>query len=196
MPQQQQGLLRSNEADIQLSISALERKQISSVRAAAQTYNAPRTTLRRRRAGKPARRDCQPNSKKLTQVEEEVIVSYILDLDSRGFAPTYAAVRDMADRLLAARGASQVGQKWPANFVKRTDSLKTRFNRAYDRQRALCEDPALIKSWFELVEQTQAKYGILDDDVYNFDEAGFMIGKIQTQLVVIGSERRGRPKAL
>ena len=87
-------------------------------------------TIRRRRAGIPARRDCQPNSKKLTKLEEEVIVDHILDLDLRGFAPTYAAVRDMADKLLAARGAGQVGQKWPANFVKRTDSLTTRFNRA------------------------------------------------------------------
>ena len=85
-------------------------------------------TIRRRRAGIPARRDCQPNSKKLTKLEEEVIVDHILDLDLRGFAPTYAAVRDMADKLLAARGAGQVGQKWPANFVKRTDSLTTRFN--------------------------------------------------------------------
>ncbi|KAB2098612.1 hypothetical protein AG0111_0g13157 [Alternaria gaisen] len=102
----------------------------------------------------------------------------------------------MADKLLAARGAGQVGQKWPANFVKRTDSLTTRFNRAYDRQRALCEDPVLIKSWFELVEQTKAKYGICDEDVYNFDEAGFLMGKITTQLVVTASERRGRPKAV
>ncbi|KAL6158071.1 MFS-type transporter clz9 [Exserohilum turcicum] len=102
----------------------------------------------------------------------------------------------MADKLLAARGAGQVGQKWPANFVKRTDSLTTRFNRAYDRQRALCEDLVLIKSWFELVEQTKAKYGIYDEDVYNFDEAGFMMGKITTQLVVTASERRGRPKAV
>ena len=66
-------------------------------------------TLRDRRAGKPARRDCQPNSKKLTELEEEVIVRYILDLDTRGFAPTYAAVRDMADKLLAARGGGHVG---------------------------------------------------------------------------------------
>ncbi|OCK92740.1 uncharacterized protein K441DRAFT_569248 [Cenococcum geophilum 1.58] len=29
-------------------------------------------------------------------------------------------------------------------FVKRTDSLITRFNRPYDRQRALCEDPMAI----------------------------------------------------
>jgi hypothetical protein len=102
----------------------------------------------------------------------------------------------MADKLLAARGAGHVGIHWPRNFVKRTDSLTTRFNRAYDRQRALCEDPILIRSWFELVEQTKAKYGICDEDVYNFDEAGFMMGKITTQLVVTGSERRGRPKAI
>jgi hypothetical protein len=196
MPRPWQPLPRSSEADIQLSISSINMRQIKTVRATAQAFNVPRTTLRDRRAGRPAQHKCQPNSRKLTQVEEEVIVNYILDLDQRGFSPTYAAVRDMADKLLAARGAGQVGQKWPSNFVKRTDSLKTRFNRAYDRQRALCEDPVLIRSWFELVEQTKAKYGICNEDVYNFDEAGFMMGKIMTQLVVTGSERRGRPKAV
>jgi hypothetical protein len=94
----------------------------------------------------PAQRDCQPNSKKLTQLEGVVIVSYILDLDQRGFAPTYAAVHNMANKLLAARGRGQVGVHWKHNFVKRTDSLTTRFNRAYNRQRALCEDPVLIRS--------------------------------------------------
>jgi hypothetical protein len=81
-----------------------------------------------------------------------VIVRHILDLDRRGFAPTYTAVRDMADKLLAVRNAGYVGVHWPRNFVRRTDSLTPRFNRAYDMQRALCEDPVLIKGWFELVE--------------------------------------------
>jgi hypothetical protein len=54
----------------------------------------------------------------------------------------------------------------------------------------------LIRNWFELVEQTKLKYGIRDKDVYNFDEAGFMIGKITIELVVTGSERRGRPKSI
>jgi hypothetical protein len=116
------------EADIQLALTSLNASQIQSTRRAATIFEVPKSTLIDRRAGKPARRDCQPNSKKLTELEEEVIVRYILDLDERGFAPTYAAVRDMADKLLAARGAGQVGQKWPANFVKRTESLTTRFN--------------------------------------------------------------------
>jgi hypothetical protein len=196
MAQRSAALSASNEADVHLAISSINSCQTPSNRSAAIIYSVSERTIRRRRAGRPARRDCQPNSKKLTLREEEVIISYILNLDQRGFAPTYAAVRDMADKLLAARSAGQVGVHWPRNFVKRTDSLTTRFNRAYDRQRALCEDPVLIRSWFELVEQTKAKYGICDEDVYNFDEAGFMMGKITTQLVVTGSERRGRPKAI
>ncbi|KAF7569578.1 hypothetical protein PtrM4_119930 [Pyrenophora tritici-repentis] len=172
------------------------RDRIQGTRNAAVVYNVAETTLRRRRAGVPARRDCQPNSRKLIQKEEEAIINHIVSLDQRGFAPTYAAIRDMADKLLATRSGGRVGVNWPSTFVKRTESLTTRFNRAYDRQRALCEDLALIRSWFKLVEQTKVKYGICDKDVYNFNKASFIIGKITTQLIVTASERRGRPKTI
>ena len=46
------------------------------------------------------------------------------------------------------------------------------------------------------MEQTKAKYGICNEDVYNFNEASFLIGKITTQLVVTASERRARPKTI
>jgi hypothetical protein len=45
----------------------------------------------------------------LLSEKKEVIVRYILDLDSRGFPPTLDAMRDMANKLLAKRGAAQVG---------------------------------------------------------------------------------------
>ena len=125
-----------------------------------------------------------------------MITRYILDLDAREFAPTLSAVRDMANKLLAERGASEVGRDWPRNFVKRTPSLTTRFNRPYNQQRALCEDLEVISPWFDLVARTKATYGICDEDTYNFDETGFMMGKISAQLVVTGSERRGRSKAI
>lgn len=97
-----------------------------------------------------------------------------------GFAPTLVAVHAMADKLLAACGRDPVGVHWPRNFVNQTDSLVMHFNRAYNRQRVLCKDPKVISSWFELVEETKAKYGIIDDDVFNFNEAGFMMGIITT----------------
>ncbi len=37
---------------------------------------------------------------------------------------------------------------------------------------------------------------ILDEDTYNFDESGFMMGVISTGAVVTGSERRGRAKSV
>jgi hypothetical protein len=40
----------------------------------------------------------------------------------------------------------------------------------------------------------KAKYGILNNDIYNFDEAGFMMGVISTRAVVTRSDRQGRPK--
>ena len=160
MHQQPNALSSSNEARINLAISAIKQDQLPSVRHAAAMYNVPLTTLVNRRAGRPLRRDCEPNRKKLTKLEEEVIVEHILDLDSRGFSPTLGAVRDMADKLLAQRSVNQVDIKWPENFVRRTPSIKPKINRPYDYRRAKCEDPEVIGAWFRRVEAMKAKYGI------------------------------------
>jgi hypothetical protein len=42
----------------------------------------------------------------------------------------------------------------------------------------------------------KAKYGIIDKDIWNFDELGFMMGKITSQLVVTGLEKPGKAKKL
>jgi hypothetical protein len=42
----------------------------------------------------------------------------------------------------------------------------------------------------------KAKYGILDKDTWNFDESGFLMGKITSQLVVTGSDKPGKAKKL
>ena len=58
------------------------------------------------------------------------------------------------------------------------------------------EDPRVISDWFELVRSRKAEYGIQDGDTYNFDETGFIMGIITSQLVVTGSERRGKRKSV
>ena len=133
---------------------------------------------------------------KLLKTEEEVVVQHVLDLDERGFPPQLAAVKDMADSLLAERHRDPVGQNWAATFVRRQPELKIKFNRKYDYRRALYEDPKAVRGWFQLVENVKAKCGILDEDTYNFDESGFIMGMISTGAVVTSSDRRGRPKAV
>ena len=39
-----------------------------------------------------------------------------------------------------------------------------------------------------------AKYSIVDADIYNFNETGFMIGQISTGMVVISSDGRAQAK--
>jgi len=185
-----------NEARVQLAKYALEQGQFQTNRTAAKVYNAPETTLRRRRAGIKAKRDCTTKSRLLTDWEEQVLVQYILDLDTRGFAPNLPCVGDMTSQISLARGGKRGGINWPRNFVNRQPALKTRLNRRLDYQRALNEDPKIIGEWFDLVRNFKAKHGILDDDTYNHDETGFLMGMIAAQLVVTGSERRNRPRAI
>ena len=51
-----------------------------------------------------------------------------------------------------------------------------------------------IQRWFDLVQAMKQKWGIVDDDIYNFDETSFIIGKILSQLVVTSSERYRKKK--
>jgi hypothetical protein len=46
------------------------------------------------------------------------------------------------------------------------------------------------------VENTVAKYCIRSDDIWNFDETGFMMGIIASGMVVTGTDRRWRPKSV
>jgi len=145
------------------------------------------------RIAKPEIRNARHN---LTPSEEETLIRYILDLDTRGFPPRICGVEDMANSLLATRRAKPVGKQWAYRFVQRRPELKTRLSRAYDFQRALCEDPDQINAWFRLVANMRAKYGIQDCDFYNFDETGFMMGVISSSMVVTRADRRGRGKQL
>jgi hypothetical protein len=101
----------------------------------------------------------------------------------------------MAGLLATQHGHSAtVGKNWATKFIARHETLRSKYNRKYDYQRAKCEDPELIRAWFQRVQRTKAEYGILDDDTYNFDETGFQMGVITTAKVVTGTDMAGRPR--
>ncbi|EGU83431.1 hypothetical protein FOXB_06053 [Fusarium oxysporum f. sp. conglutinans Fo5176] len=186
----------NKEARILLALQALQQNPKLSLHKAARIYEVNYWALRRRRNGIPAASSITPKSRKLSDLEEQIIVQYILDLDSRGFPSRHRDIEQMANRLLADRDASPVGKRWAINFIKRQPELKTRFQRRYDYQRAKCEDPTVIRNWFKLVQNSIAKYGIRSDDIWNFDETGFMMGVISSGIVITSSERHGRPKSV
>jgi hypothetical protein len=183
------------EGKVVLAIGAIKSSQIQSIRGAARLYTAPRSTVQDRLNGRVARVDTRANSHKLTPTEEETLRAWLIDMDDRGYPLTLSHLRSAANLLLQARAEpdAAVGKNWPTRYIHRQPDLKSRYNRKYDHQRALCEDPTLIASWFRLVANTIAKYGIQSDDIYNFDETGFALGIASTSRVVTRSDRRGRP---
>ena len=102
----------------------------------------------------------------------------------------------MADALLAARSQDlppqPVGKCWVSRFINSQSELQTKWNRKFHSQRAKCEDPITINAWFKLVEETRQAHGIPDEDMYNFNETGFMMGVTATSKVVTSSDTIGR----
>jgi hypothetical protein len=185
-----------NESDMVLALQARQKNPKLSLQQAARIYNIPKTTLLYRERGQTPRRDTPSPTQKLTKSEEDAIVRYVADLDSRSFPPRIRGVEEMANQLLRTRSSTRVGKNWASTFVQRRPELKTRFNRRIDYQRVLCEDPDAYRAWFLLVRNTIAKYGVREEDIYNFDETGFVMGQISSEMVVTTSDRRGRPRAV
>jgi hypothetical protein len=186
--------LIEQEGRLLLAIKAIKDGKYPSAAAAARSFDIPVSTLKARINGRESATEKRHNRFIFTEIEEGSIEKWLLDMDSRGAALTLPMLRDMANLLLYARKTtpSTVGNHWPAEFIKRRPNLSTRFSRKYDYQRALSEDPRIIKPWFDLVQKTIEKWGIVSDDIFNFDESGFAMGIGATQKIITSAEYHGK----
>lgn len=101
----------------------------------------------------------------------------------------------MANLLLSQRGftsSQSIGKNWAYSFIKRRNEIKTTFSRQYNYQRTKCKDPKIIKEWFQRVQITIMQYGIVTEDIFNFDETGYAMGLTATAKVVTRAEYCGK----
>jgi hypothetical protein len=68
----------------------------------------PESTLCHRMNSRTSKTDFQPAVQNLTEIEEDVIVQYILDLDLQGFLPSIEDVCVIADHILMSQGTQHV----------------------------------------------------------------------------------------
>jgi hypothetical protein len=185
-----------DEGRLQLAMNVLKNGQITSVREAARVFDVPRSTLRDRQQGISYRTYKRAHNTKLSETEEIVLHEWILSMDRRGCPVRPSMVEQMANCLLEKRDITAspptVGKCWVSNYLRRHQDLQTRYIRKYNYERALCEDATLIGTFFDDLERTFMEYGIVPEDVWNFDETRFAIGIISTAKVIYSSDRKGK----
>lgn len=187
------------EGRIALAINGLSKNQFSSCRSAARVYNVPETTLRRRYQGILPQQGSRAHNRLLQEFEEEQLINWILSMERRGFPPFIIDIKRMAQALVDRRGPTRIpktiGKLWSYRWLKGHPALKARLTRGRDAQRVKNENLRVIQPWFQRVLETKQTFGILDDDIYNFDETGFAMGLItgsKSSKVVTSSDSVGR----
>ena len=88
------------ELEIQDAIEDLNSGVFKSERAAARWHGVTRLTLQGRRAGQQPHAIAHSNQQRLTPEQEDFLVDWILDKDSRAQPPSRPRVREMATQLL------------------------------------------------------------------------------------------------
>jgi transposase len=120
------------ESRIRLAVSDYKKGTLASIKEAARVHGVAYGTVRDRLNGVQAKCNTIPRTRKLSVDQENALIKYILNLNSRGFPPKPRYVREMANALLAQDGDGKVGKNWVSSFVKRREELMSMFTRKYD----------------------------------------------------------------
>ena len=186
------------EGRLALAIKAYKNNDFKSYRAAAAAYNVCKDILLRWLRGGGSYQNISSHHRKLFDIEEIVLIKWILDLVARGHPVRFCHIEIMANQLVSTRCGfdSKVNKLWVSRFIARNTEFHIGRYKRYNYERALCEDPQKIRQWFDLVRNMITKYGIPPSDVWNFDESGFAMGVLGSNMIVIGIDSTSKQTSI
>src|SRR5690606_8736853 len=126
-------------------------------------------TIRDRINGAQSRRKAHEKQQALTPLDEKAIIRWICLLESFGFPPRLAHVREVATILKG----SPVGENWITRFLNRHPDLSSKFITNIDSKRVAQSVPEVIKHHFNLLKKVIAGSNIQPEHTWNMDEKGF-----------------------
>ena len=83
-----------------------------------------------------------------------------------------------------------VGPQWPQRFLQRHPEYFKRKQKPLSTERKNAHQPAEIQAHFDAYNKVKEENGILDADIWNFDETGFRIGVGRAQWIITKEEHR------
>jgi DDE superfamily endonuclease/helix-turn-helix, Psq domain len=197
-------------ADISVNMSKAERVEAAvrdcrqenglTARKAAKIYRiAPSTITRRLKQLTSSRGSHSQRQQLLTPVEERTIIKWAIQYYKWGLPLGLKHLRQFATEILLRKQPQQrrqssppsLGLNWHKKLLFRNPEIKRVVARGLDRSRASTMlKKEIFEEYFELYNSLRQKYNILDQDLYNMDEKGFLMGAIQRSHVVIPVHER------
>ncbi len=117
------------------------------------------------------------SQQKLTPEKEESIKSWVLETLLWEFPSKVAQLREMTKELLRGKGDyKELGKNWVLGFLGRHPKLQAKYSCTLDQDQFLAQNRDIRQDWFNLYRSIKAEYGILDEDTYNMDENGYLMG--------------------
>lgn len=152
----------------------------------------PHSTKWHREHGRSTRREKAAKEQYLSPQEEKGLANYTLRMCQNGYPLPVKALRSLAlvirqrRRTAPERAGKPPGKNWPQGFYKRNPQLKARRLRAIPWDRHDHTIYPKVAEWFSIIGNELADPAILDENVFNMDETGVLLGKVGSLKVLVG----------
>jgi hypothetical protein len=184
----------NRETRLQAAIQAYSGQNRPSIAAVARQFDVPRETLSKRLRGQKSRSQPRPSNARLTKAEELGIIIYCQRMEEIGIFVRRRQLTTLAEGMLEQRPnpppTSTVSGMWPRRFLARYPELQNQKARSLEVLRGAAHDPTLISQWFKRFEELYTELNIQKEDLWNFDETGFILGKGNAQNVIISTRNK------
>jgi hypothetical protein len=173
---------RDQEKRVEAAVAALKTQKKPNFKATAARFGVSRYRLSNRFKGIPSRSTRIPSNLKLTPPQEAALCRYLDLLDQMGAYPRPRMIVNCVNSILKASHADPntepetVSEKWFPRWISRHPEYKKKRAKAAELERKRAEDREAAEDWFRRLGSLIRRYGIVDEDIWNFDETGFRIG--------------------
>ena len=149
-----------------------------SVRKAGQKHGVPANTLSTRMNGGGSKDEAQHPDQRLTDAQEERIVTWILRQEQLGYAPSHSQVRSAVEVLIRQSLAPRenfvpLGKNWLNRFTERHPKIKTKIGKRQEAVRFKAFTPKAVNWYFDIREDYT---WIKPENTVNVDKGGIMGG--------------------
>jgi hypothetical protein len=193
------------ESRIRDAIAAYKAGTYHSIRAAANAFSIPPSTLSYRLAGRTSRSQAHESEQILSHAEEKTLVRWLTRLTNTGFPASPALAIEMAEEIRLGRlqlsktpplSLRPIGNRWIDRFRARHPDILSVWTRQIEHARHDATSSEALETWFDAVTELRIAHHYPPECIYNMDESGFAVGTSQSSRALVSIREKSSWKVI